>query len=159
MRQDIESELDMVEVNCKALLELTYHFAGRFVEQRRGGIVQLSSLASFQGGAFAANYSATKAYVQSLSEGLAEELAPFGVDVLACAPGPTKTGFEARSGMRFKRAESVEVVAWQCMEALGEQSTLVPGKQAKFLNAALSIAPRFLRVKIMTQVMRSMMGG
>jgi short-subunit dehydrogenase len=72
-------------------------FARRFVAQRRGGIVLFGSLVGWQGAPFAANYAATKAYVQSLAEGMRHELAPFGVDVLAVAPGPVASGFASRA--------------------------------------------------------------
>jgi len=152
----LNNELDMVEVNCKALLEFSHHFAKRFRAQRRGGIMQLSSIVAFQGSPYAATYAATKAYVQSLSEAMAIELAPYGVDVLAVAPGPTETGFGSRSGMKLTNAESAEIVAAQAIRALGKKSRVVTGNFAKFLFGSLMTAPRPVRVRIMKQVMRSM---
>jgi short-subunit dehydrogenase len=72
----IEEEVNMLRVNCDALLVLTHHFARRFTEQRRGGIILMSSIVAFQGVPYAAHYAATKAYVQTLAEGLAAELRP-----------------------------------------------------------------------------------
>ncbi len=71
LHADAAGERDMVEVNCRALLDLTHWAARRFAAQRRGGIVLLSSLVSFQGVPHSPNYAATKAYVQSLAEGIA----------------------------------------------------------------------------------------
>jgi short-subunit dehydrogenase len=89
----LSDELEMIDVNCRAVAALSHHFAGRFVHQGRGGIVLMSSLVAFQGVPRAANYAATKAYVQALAEGLRLELAPQGVDVVASAPGPVLSGF------------------------------------------------------------------
>jgi short-subunit dehydrogenase len=159
LQTSFSEESEMVEVNCQALLELTHHFAARFAKQRRGGMLLLSSIVAFQGVAWSANYAATKAYVQSLAEGLAIELAPHGVDVVAVAPGPTSTGFAARAGMDLGKAESASVVAREALDALGRRRQAVTGFQAKFLHAALSTAPRPLRVRIMANVMRSMTEG
>lgn len=149
-------ELEMVDVNCRALLELTHAFANRFAAKRRGGIILLSSIVAFQGAPRSANYAATKAYVQSLGEALGEELSGLGVDVLCAAPGPTESGFGARAGMKLSNAVSAAEVAKQTVAALGRKRMVVPGSFAKFLYASLMTAPRFLRVKIMKAVMKSM---
>ena len=87
---DLARELEMLQVNCASVTALCHHFGRRFAQRRRGGIVLMSSLLAFQGVPGSADYAATKAYVQTLAEALHVELAPLGVDVLACAPGPVK---------------------------------------------------------------------
>ena len=87
----IHSELNMLRVNCEALLSLTHYYSQQFAKQNRGGIILMSSMVAFQGTPYAANYAATKAYVQTLAEALAIELKPKGVDVLAAAPGPVES--------------------------------------------------------------------
>ena len=84
----LHSEINMLKVNCEALLSLTHYYSQQFAQQKRGGIILMSSMVAFQGTPFASNYAATKAYVQTLAEGLHVELKPHGVDVLAAAPGP-----------------------------------------------------------------------
>jgi hypothetical protein len=138
------------------VLELTHGFARRFAAQSRGGIVLFSSIVATQGVPRSANYAATKAYVHSLAEALAEELAPHGVDVLASAPGPTESGFARRAGMTMANAESPVRVAQETLAALGRRRRVVPGGLAKLLTASLAVTPRFLRVQIMKQVMKSM---
>jgi short-subunit dehydrogenase len=59
----------MIDVNCLAVAALAHHFGNRFAKAGRGGLVLMSSLLAFQGVPGAANYAATKAYVQSLAEG------------------------------------------------------------------------------------------
>ena len=93
----LEEELEMLDVNCRAPLRMALHFGRRFSLRGRGGIILMSSIVGFQGTPNAANYAATKAYVQTLAEALNVELAPLGVDVVASAPGPTDSGFAARA--------------------------------------------------------------
>lgn len=156
LRTSLEQELDMVEVNCKAVLTLTHHYARRFAERGRGGVVLMSSLVAFQGVPGAANYAATKAYVQSLAEGLHAELAPLGVDVLASAPGPVHSGFAARANMRMNGALASRDVARATLEALGRRTTVRPGRLSVLLEASLAPLPRWARTRILAQVMGGM---
>lgn len=152
----IERELEMLHVNCRALMALTWYFARRLAARSRGGIVLLSSILGFQGLPNAAHYGATKAYVQSLAEGLAVELAPLGVDVLASAPGPTNSGFAARASMRMGMALNPATVARSTLNTLGRQSTVLPGFLSKLITYSLAPLPRWARTRIMGQVMRGM---
>lgn len=101
--QSASDEVDMVSVNCSAVLAPCRHFGARMVQRRRGGVVLLSSVVAFHGTPWSANYAATKAYVQSLAEGLRAEWAGHGVDVIACAPGPVTSGFAQRAGLTMAR--------------------------------------------------------
>jgi short-subunit dehydrogenase len=149
----IDVELNMIDLNCRALAQLTHAFARRFVARKRGGIVLMSSLVAFQGVPRAANYAATKAYVQTLAEGLHDELAPLGVDVLASAPGPVTSGFGQRAGMRIASGQTPDEVALATLKALGRRATVRPGFLAKALEASLMLLPRGGRVKMMARVM------
>jgi hypothetical protein len=153
---DLRTELAMLDLNCRAVLRLAHPFGRRFRAQGRGGIVLLSSIVAFQGVPRAANYAATKAYVQSLAEGLAVELAPFGVDVVASAPGPTASGFAARADMKLGNAMSPAVVARESMASLGRRTVVRPGWFTKFLEFGLALLPRSLRVRVLTAVMHGM---
>jgi short-subunit dehydrogenase len=149
-------EQEMLAVNCRAVLMLSHEFASRFVARGRGGLVLMSSLLAFQGTPRAAHYAATKAYIQTLAEGLREELRPLGVDVIACAPGPIHSGFGTRADMQMSFAQAPEVVARKTLRALGRRSTVRPGWLSKFLEMSLSMLPRWGRVKVMGLVMRGM---
>ena len=99
---DIKQEVNLLDLNCKSLLILTHHFANKMKEQsQKGAIVLMSSMVAFQGVPNAANYAASKAYVQSLGEALAIELKEEGVDILNAAPGPVKSGFSERANMKM----------------------------------------------------------
>jgi short-subunit dehydrogenase len=152
----IDHELDMVDVNCRAVVELSHHFARRFAVQRRGGLVLMSSLLAFQGVPRAATYAATKAFIQTFAEGLRLELSGAGVDVVASAPGPVRSGFEARADMRMSAAASPLVVARGTLDALGRRTTVRPGFLSKFLEASLLPLPRLARSRIMRVVMGGM---
>jgi short-subunit dehydrogenase len=152
----LESELAMIDVNCRAVAALTHGFATRMVARRRGGIVLMSSLVAFQGVPRAANYAATKAYVQSLAEGLRAELGPLGVDVLASAPGPVRSGFELRADMKMGMAAGPESVASATLAALGRTGTVRPGWLSKLLEWSLALLPRWGRVRMMAVVMGGM---
>lgn len=152
----IEQELDMLDLNVRSLLVLSWHFGRRFASRGRGGVVLISSIVGFQGMPNSANYAATKAYVQSLGEALNIELAPYGVDVLTSAPGPTNSGFAERAGQQMGAALEASVVAEKTLEALGEKATVLPGFLSKLLVYSLVLLPRQLRVWIMGQVMYGM---
>jgi uncharacterized protein len=156
VESSLDSEVTMLEVNCRAVLVMTHEFGKRFADQKRGGIILFSSLVAFQGVPKIANYAATKAYIQSLAEGIRVELAPLGVDVLASAPGPTQSGFAARANMQMGAAATAKEVARGTLEALGKRTTVRPGFLSKVLEAALSLLPRPARVAIMARIMGGM---
>lgn len=152
----LAEEVEMLEVNCRASMELAWHFAGRFAGQKRGGIVLFGSLVGFQGVPRAAHYAATKAYVQTLAEGLHHELKPLGVSVVSCAPGPIHSGFASRAGMTMGLAQRPEAVVGPTLRALGRRSTVRPGWLSKFLGWSLATLPRWGRVRVMGVIMGGM---
>jgi uncharacterized protein len=156
LNASLEQEMEMLNVNCRALLGLSWYFGRRFLTRGRGGIVLMSSIVGFQGTPFAVHYAATKAYVQALAEGLSVELAPLGIDVLAAAPGPTHSGFAVRAGMQLGVALKPDDIAQPILAALGHRSTVLPGFLSKLLTYSLMPLPRWARVRIMGGVMSSM---
>lgn len=150
---EIAMEIEMLRVNCEAILALTHNFANRFVRQKRGGIVLLSSLLGFHGVPFAANYAATKAFVQCLAEALAMEVKPLGVDVLAAAPGPVDSGFAERANMNLGMSAKPTQIGVPILEALGRRRMVLPGTLSKLLRYALITVPRSAKIRIMANVM------
>jgi len=153
---DLDTEINMLKVNSLALMMLTHYFARRFAEQKRGGIILMSSIVGFQGVPNAAHYSATKAYVQSLGEGLYHELKPFNVDVLAAAPGPVHSGFGEVANMKMNKALKPDDVAPSILKALGKKHTIFPGLLTKVLVSGLRTVPRWGKIRIMNRVMGGM---
>lgn len=152
----LATELEMIAVNITAVTRLTHTFARRLTARGGGGIVLFGSIVGWQGVPGQANYAATKAYVQSFAEGIHNELAPRGVDVLCVAPGPVSSGFGNRAGLTMTSATAPAVVARAALNALGHRTTVIPGARAKFLTTALATLPRRVRSRILGGVIAGM---
>jgi short-subunit dehydrogenase len=137
-------QLAMVDVNVRALTDLSLAFVDA-LERRRGGILNVASVAAFLPGPNMAVYYATKAYVVSFSDALHWELRPRGIRVTALCPGPVPTEFQARAGFTDDNstdmlALSADRVALDGYRALQQGRRLVmPG----VLNRATTIFTRF----------------
>jgi short-subunit dehydrogenase len=94
----LDRQLSMVMLNVTALTALTHHLLPDMIRRGRGGVLNVGSTAGFQPGPFMAVYYATKAYVNSFSQALGEELQGSGLKVSCLAPGPTATGFASEAG-------------------------------------------------------------
>src|SRR5208282_1234238 len=154
---DLSTELRMIQVNIVALTELTKLFLKDMVRRREGRIMNVASTAAFQPGPLMGVYYATKAYVLSFSEALANEVAGSGVVVSCFCPGATDTGFQKRAGMEnsrlFKKigAMNVETVARDGYRGLMSGKTLViSGAQNWLVAESVRFAPR----KLVTAVSR-----
>ncbi len=95
---DLPTQLGMIELNVRALVELTHLFWDGMLQRRRGGVLNVASTAAFQPGPLMAVYYASKAFVLSFSEALWEEARGTGLRVSCLCPGPTKSGFRERAG-------------------------------------------------------------
>ena len=153
--QDIANELNMIDLNCRSVAAQAHAYARRFRTRKKSGVIFLSSIVSWQGVPKAANYAATKSYVQSLAEGLYTELKPLGIDVLATAPGPVSTGFARRADMTINGAHP-RVIAENTLKALGKKRPVQPHFMGWFLSTSLAMLPRGMRIRIMTAVMSGM---
>jgi len=128
---DLEKELEMVNLNISVLVALTHRYIQKMRERKSGVIINVSSTASFQPVPFMAAYAATKAFVTSFSEAIAEENRPYGIKVSALCPGPTDTNFFAAanaipfSAKGMQTAEDVVEVGLKGIEK--GKSTAVSG--------------------------------
>lgn len=95
---DLQTQLGMIDLNVRALVELTYLYWDRMLANKRGGVLNVASTAAFQPGPLMANYYASKAYVLSFSEALWEEARGTGMHVSCLCPGPTVSKFRERAG-------------------------------------------------------------
>jgi hypothetical protein len=152
----LSEEQAMLALNVQAVLGQVHSLIPRLLARGRGGIILFSSIVAMQGVPRSAHYAATKAYIQTLAEGLHLELKPQGIDVLASAPGPVNTGFAARAQLQMEPALSADTVAAATLAALGRRMTVAPGWLSKLLHGAMFGLPRFVRAKIMQLVMRGM---
>jgi len=151
-----EEILGQIDLNIRALTELTRLFLPAMVQRRAGKIMNVASTAAFQPGPLMAVYYATKAYVLSFSEALANEVKDAGITVTCLCPGPTETGFGARAGndkaRMFKYAAmSAARVAEDGYCALMEGRTLaISGAQNWLVAQSTRFAPR----KLVTAISR-----
>ena len=108
----LQRQLEMIQVNIAALTELTGLFLPGMIERRRGGILNVGSVAGFLPGPNMAVYYATKAFVQSFTEALAEELSGIGLIVSVLCPGPTETNFSnIARGQKIRRLKTSKMSA------------------------------------------------
>ncbi len=98
-RIDREAQLEMIDLNIRALVDLTLRFVPGMMKRRRGGVLNVGSIAGFLPGPYMAGYYASKAFVGSYTAALAVECRKAGVRFTNLAPGPVATGFAARAGM------------------------------------------------------------
>ncbi len=150
----LEKQRDMIQVNVAALTHLTRLFLPGMIQRRSGGIFNVGSTAGFQPGPYMAVYYATKAYVLSFTEALAEELTGSGVRATCLAPGPTATEFAAAAAVENKllfRLGTVDAgsVAQAGYRGFRQGSVLViPGSRNKLGAFAVRFAPRALVRKL-----------
>ena len=143
-----ERQLEIVRVNVMALVELTGLFLPGMIQRRGGGILNVGSVAGFVPGPYMAIYYASKAFVQSYSEALAEELDGTGVVVNVLCPGPTTTNFGkvARGGKTRpvqSKSMTAEAVAKHGHSAFRNGKVIaVPGLKNKTLVFATRVMPR-----------------
>jgi uncharacterized protein len=153
---DRADQLAMIDLNARALTDLSLRFVDSLA-RHRGGILNIASVASFMPGPGLAVYYATKAYVLSFSAALHQELAPKGIRVTALCPGPVETEFQARAGMPkgyFPSIldRSVERVARDGYDGLmAGKRIVVPG----FPNRVIAFLPRITPRGMMLVVMNS----
>jgi len=147
-------QLEMVQVNVTALTHLSRLFLPGMLARRRGGVLNVASTAAFQAGPCMGVYYATKAYVLSLSEAMAEELRGTGVTVTAVCPGPTATNFAAAAGGRHTRLFSRASMSAEAVAQLGHRAfrrgrvIAVTGFRNQALAFSTRLAPRSLVRKI-----------
>lgn len=152
----VEAELGMIQVNITALTHLTKLALPQMLERRRGRIMNVASTAGFQPGPLMAVYYATKAYVLSFTEAIANELKGSGVTVTCLCPGATATNFAVRADMEKSRlfklgAMSSSAVARAGFRGMMKGKTLiVPGVKNKVMAQSLRLSPR----KLVTAVAR-----
>jgi uncharacterized protein len=153
----LEESLGQIQLNVTALTALTRLFLGPMLERRSGRIMNVASTAGFQPGPLMAVYYATKAYVISFSEALANELAGQGVTVTCLCPGATETGFASRAGndktrlFKSLRPMDAQTVARAGYHGLLKGKTLViPGVRNWLVAESVRFSPR----KMVTAVSR-----
>lgn len=154
---DRAEQLSMIDVNVRALTDLSLRFVDSLA-RHKGGILNVASLSSFLPGPRMAVYYATKAYVLSFSEALFCELAPRGVRVTALCPGPVQTEFQERAGFepgldsRVLNVPASRVAMAGYQGLMAGKRLVLPGIGMKVIPFMLRFVPRGLLVSLVGRV-------
>jgi short-subunit dehydrogenase len=153
-----ERLLEMVQVNCSAVVHLTRLYVPAMVRRRHGDVLIVASTAAFQSVPFNSVYAATKAFDLLFAEGISEELRPLGVNVCALCPGPTTTEFQQvaqQPSRAFKVAETAEKVARVGLEGLARgKSYVISGAMNRLMMESERLVPRRFVAKMAAKMMR-----
>jgi short-subunit dehydrogenase len=144
---DRQRQVDMVKLNCEAVVDMTGRYLPAMVRRGRGGILNVASTGGFQPMPKSATYGASKAFVLSHSEAIHHELGGTGVHLTVLCPGPVRTEFSDAAGLNNANEKgpgfiwtSVEDVAREAVDGLASNKrTVVPG----LLNQAGTYAGRY----------------
>lgn len=154
-----EEELEMIDLNVKSLVDLTYMFLGPMRERHQGTIINVASTAAFQAVPFMATYAATKAFVLSFSQALWEENRPHGVHVLALCPGVTDTNFFAASKIDrppMRTIQTAEEVVDGALRGMARGKSIVITGWANWLTVEIQrFVPRSLVARFVGKTLRS----
>jgi uncharacterized protein len=157
-RIDASRLLDMVQVNCAAVLCLTRLYVPQMISRRHGDILIVASTAAFQAVPYISTYAATKAFDLFLAEGLAEELKPYGIRVCALCPGTTTSEFHEAAGHPPDikgHEETAEKVARTGLAALAAGKSYMISGLGNYLGAhSERLVPRRFVTRIAAKMFR-----
>jgi len=155
---NLKEELDMIQVNITSLTHFTKVFMKKMVENKSGWILNVGSIGSFGPGPLQSVYCASKAYVLSFSEALANELQGTGVSATCLCPGATDTRFYERGNVwnakfakTWKRTDAAKVAKVGYVALKSRRVMVVAGLR----NSLMVFLPRFFPRKLATRVVRS----
>ncbi len=155
---EIERELEMIDLNVKALVALTYLFLKPMRERERGSIINVASTAGFQPVPYMTTYAATKAFVLSFSDALWEENRAYGINVMALCPGVTDTNFFAASEMErppMRVSQTPEQVVETALSGLKRgRGHIISGWTNYLMTEAERLVPRSVVTRIAGKALR-----
>jgi short-subunit dehydrogenase len=156
---DLPTQLGMIDLNVRALVELTYLYWDRMIANKRGGVLNVASTAAFQPGPLMANYYASKAYVLSFSEAMWEEARGAGVHVSCLCPGPTVSKFRERAGTgKTRLAQASKVMGSAPVARMGYEAwkrnkrVIVTGGRNAFQAGMVKYIPRETLLKMVRNI-------
>jgi len=159
---DIGKEEEEIRLNVLALVRLTRAALGPMVRRKHGAIINVSSVAAFQPAPFNATYASTKAFVNTFTESVHEELRSTGVYVQALCPGFTRTEFQDRAGIDVS---SLPEMVWMSADEVVDASLAamrrkelicVPGLANRMLTTVTGVLPRAWVRRVGSSLMRRM---
>lgn len=162
-RLPLATELEMLQVNVLALVELTHRFLAPMLARHTGAIINVASTAGFQPVPYLTTYAASKAFVANFSQAVAQEVRGQGVTVLALCPGTTRTAFFDRAGVDVARIawrlQAPEAVVETALRALRRRKALtISGWLNRLMIQSQRLAPRSVVVRAAAAAMRARLG-
>lgn len=158
----LDEQIDIINLNMRALSNATLRFLPGMVARRRGGIINVSSVAGFTPGPYMAVYYASKAFVRSFSLALHEEVRHAGVTVICVAPGPVRTEFMGTLGarhialFRYFPALSPEAVAEKAWRGFKSgRRIVVPGLSSRLAVLVTALLPNSMMLPLIAKLQRS----
>ncbi len=156
---DLSEQLGMIDLNIRALTELSLRF-GQRLAANRGRLLNVASVAAFMPGPGMAVYYASKAYVLSFSEALSAELAPLGVSVTALCPGPVPTGFQARAGFSRRMDAAMRHIVLSPSDVaragydgmMAGKRVVLPGAAARIMAWSAPFTPKGLSLRMISSL-------
>ncbi len=155
---ELPKQLNMIDLNVRALTELTHLFGSRMIERKTGKILNVASVVAFMPGPRMATYFATKAFVLSLSQALSQEWGKYGVQVMTLCPGITASGFQESSGQSNMKMTKASNIPTSAEVAKYGYDKLMQGKSLvvhKFINKLVVFLARILPRKLMLIIMEN----
>jgi uncharacterized protein len=157
----VDRQLGIIDLNVRILTELTLHFLPGMLERKSGGVINLSSVASFTPGPYMSLYYASKGFVRAFSEAIHQEIRGSGVTVTCVAPGPVKTSFLKKAGadraflFRFLPRHDADYVAQRAWAGYRSgRRVVIPGLTAKLAVWGSSLLPNRLLIAIIGAMQR-----
>jgi uncharacterized protein len=154
----LEKELQVIQVNIVATLQLTHHFSKAMIDRKKGGILLIASLSGHMPNPYFSNYAGSKAYVLNLGASLYGELKPKGVDVSVLSPGLTNTPMVADNGVDWSKtpmkAMDPSIVAEVGLNGLGKRMLSVPGGMNKMMAWMAKHLPLEMQAKMNEKMIR-----
>jgi short-subunit dehydrogenase len=159
VKLDLDRELEIVQLNIRALVDLTHRYLQPMRERKQGTIINVASTAGFQGVPYMATYAATKAFVISFSQALWEENRGHGIHVMTLCPGVTETNFFAAGGMErppMRPVQTAEDVVDAALRGLEHhRNTVISGWNNWLAVEAERLLPRSLVTRFVGRTLRS----
>lgn len=157
--KSLVEELNMMQLNMTALVSLTGLYLPAMISARSGKIMNVASTAAFQPGPLMAIYYATKAFVLSFSEAIANELEGTGVTVSTLCPGPTTSDFQERAQMqnsglvkRRKMMDAKTVAEIGYRGLMAGKTIVIPGLGNKLMAQSIRFSPRSMVTKVVRRM-------
>lgn len=158
IKNDLETELKVIQLNIVSTLKLTHHFAKKMEFSKKGGILLVSSLTAHMPSPYFSNYAATKSYVLNFGSSLYAELKPKGIDISVLSPGVTNTSMSENTGIDWTKTKvqimSPEEVAKEALKHFGKKLSIIPGSGNRIIAF---IAKKFIATSKLAMTNQKMM--